>query len=77
MNQSYALLSVSDKSGIVDFAKGLITHGFRLLYPSGGTYKLLKQHDLAVTDGRRVHRFCRDDGWSGKNPASKKFMAVF
>ena len=49
MNQAYALLSVSDKSGIVDFAKGLITHGFRLL-STGGTYKLLKQHDLAVTE---------------------------
>ena len=49
MNEAYALLSVSDKSGIVDFAKGLITHGFRLL-STGGTYKLLKQHDLAVTE---------------------------
>ena len=49
MNQAYALLSVSDKSGIVDFAKGIITHGFRLL-STGGTYKLLKQHNLSVTE---------------------------
>ncbi|MGL5253276.1 MAG: bifunctional phosphoribosylaminoimidazolecarboxamide formyltransferase/IMP cyclohydrolase, partial [Moraxella sp.] len=49
MSHPYALLSVSDKSGIVDFAKGLITHGFRLL-STGGTYKLLKQHELAVTE---------------------------
>ena len=49
MSHHYALLSVSDKSGIVDFAKGLITHGFRLL-STGGTYKLLKQHELAVTE---------------------------
>ncbi|MFW2176462.1 MULTISPECIES: bifunctional phosphoribosylaminoimidazolecarboxamide formyltransferase/IMP cyclohydrolase [unclassified Moraxella] len=49
MNQSYALLSVSDKSGIVDFAKGLLTHGFRLL-STGGTYKLLKDQGLDVTE---------------------------
>lgn len=49
MNQSFALLSVSDKSGIVEFAKGLLNHHFRLL-STGGTYKLLKEQGLAVTE---------------------------
>lgn len=49
MNPSFALLSVSDKTGIVDFAKGLLNHGFRLL-STGGTYKLLKDNGLAVTE---------------------------
>lgn len=49
MSQPYALLSVSDKSGIVDFAKGLITHNFRLL-STGGTYKLLKDNGVDVTE---------------------------
>lgn len=44
-----ALLSVSDKSGIVDFAKGLLQAGFGLL-STGGTYRLLKEHDVAVTE---------------------------
>lgn len=49
MTQPYALLSVSDKSGIVDFAKGLLAHNFRLL-STGGTYKLLKDNDVEVTE---------------------------
>ncbi len=44
-----ALLSVSDKSGIVEFAQGLIGSGFGLL-STGGTYRLLKEHDVAVTE---------------------------
>lgn len=47
--QPFALLSVSDKSGIVDFAKGLLTHHFRLL-STGGTYKLLKDNGLDVLE---------------------------
>ena len=35
-----ALLSVSDKTGIVEFAKSLVDLGFELL-STGGTYKLL------------------------------------
>lgn len=44
-----ALLSVSNKSGIVDFAKGLVDSGFGLL-STGGTYRLLKEHDVTVTE---------------------------
>lgn len=49
MNQSFALLSVSDKSGIVEFAQGLLNKNFRLL-STGGTYKLLKDNGLDVTE---------------------------
>jgi phosphoribosylaminoimidazolecarboxamide formyltransferase/IMP cyclohydrolase len=38
--EKMALISVSDKSGIVDFAKGLIENGFELI-SSGGTFKHL------------------------------------
>ena len=44
-----ALLSVSNKSGIVEFAQALIQSGFSLL-STGGTYQLLKEHDVAVTE---------------------------
>ena len=44
-----ALLSVSDKTGIVEFAQGLIQRGVKLL-STGGTAKLLEQHGLPVTE---------------------------
>jgi len=44
-----ALLSVSDKHGLVDFARGLQAQGIELL-STGGTAKLLREADIAVTD---------------------------
>ncbi|WP_367103500.1 bifunctional phosphoribosylaminoimidazolecarboxamide formyltransferase/IMP cyclohydrolase [uncultured Psychrobacter sp.] len=44
-----ALLSVSNKSNIVEFAQALIQSGFGLL-STGGTYRLLKEQDVAVTE---------------------------
>lgn len=44
-----ALLSVSDKSGIVEFAQALAQRGVRLL-STGGTAKLLQQADIPVTE---------------------------
>jgi len=44
-----ALLSVYDKTGLVDFARGLINLGWDLL-ASGGTAKLLMQNNLKVTE---------------------------
>ena len=44
-----ALLSVSDKTGIVDFARALASRGVRLL-STGGTAKLLAEAGLAVTE---------------------------
>ncbi|TVP79126.1 MAG: bifunctional phosphoribosylaminoimidazolecarboxamide formyltransferase/IMP cyclohydrolase PurH [Puniceicoccaceae bacterium] len=45
-----ALLSVSDKSGLVPFARSLVeTHGYRLL-STGGTAKLLEAEGIPVTE---------------------------
>lgn len=44
-----ALISVSDKSGIVEFARELSKLGVELL-STGGTFALLKQNDIAVTE---------------------------
>lgn len=44
-----ALLSVSDKAGIVEFARTLAQHGVELL-STGGTYKLLRDNDIAVKE---------------------------
>jgi phosphoribosylaminoimidazolecarboxamide formyltransferase/IMP cyclohydrolase len=51
-----ALLSVSDKSGLVDFAKGLVRHGI-VLISTGGTAKALRDAGLAVTDVSQVTGF--------------------
>ncbi|MDN7135796.1 bifunctional phosphoribosylaminoimidazolecarboxamide formyltransferase/IMP cyclohydrolase [Pseudidiomarina terrestris] len=44
-----ALLSVSDKTGIVEFAEALRKRGVQIL-STGGTAKLLRQHNIDVTD---------------------------
>ncbi len=44
-----ALISVSDKAGVVEFAKTLAQLGYRLL-STGGTAKLLAEQGLAVTE---------------------------
>src|ERR1700686_333447 len=44
-----ALLSVSDKSGLIDFARALAGHGIDLV-STGGTAKALKDAGLKVTD---------------------------
>ncbi|MGO2502307.1 MAG: bifunctional phosphoribosylaminoimidazolecarboxamide formyltransferase/IMP cyclohydrolase, partial [Cobetia marina] len=44
-----ALLSVSDKTGIVEFAHALDARGVALL-STGGTFRLLKDNGLAVTE---------------------------
>ena len=44
-----ALISVSDKSGVVEFAKGLRELGFEIL-STGGTYKLLVQNGIEATE---------------------------
>ena len=47
--QPIALLSVTDKTGLVPFARGLSELGFKLL-STGGTAKLLREQGVPVTD---------------------------
>lgn len=49
MTVKTALISVSDKSGIVAFAKQLSSLGVRLL-STGGTYRLIQENGIAVTE---------------------------
>jgi phosphoribosylaminoimidazolecarboxamide formyltransferase/IMP cyclohydrolase len=51
-----ALISVSDKTGLLDFAKGLAAHGVALL-STGGTAGLLRDAGLDVTDVARITDF--------------------
>jgi phosphoribosylaminoimidazolecarboxamide formyltransferase/IMP cyclohydrolase len=51
-----ALLSVSDKTGVVDFARGLATLGWKLI-STGGTAKALRAAGIAVRDVSEVTNF--------------------
>jgi phosphoribosylaminoimidazolecarboxamide formyltransferase / IMP cyclohydrolase len=44
-----ALISVSDKTGLIEFARGLVSHGVELV-STGGTAKALKDASLNVMD---------------------------
>lgn len=51
-----ALLSVSDKEGVLEFAKSLVKLGFELI-STGGTCKLLKQEGLEVKEVSEITNF--------------------
>lgn len=53
---SRALLSVSDKTGLIDFARGLDGYGVMLI-STGGTAKALRDAGLSVTDVSDVTNF--------------------
>ena len=56
MSSLTALISVSDKTGIVDFARTLAAQDVRLL-STGGTARLLADAGLAVTEVAEVTGF--------------------
>jgi len=51
-----ALISVSDKSGVVDFAKNLERLGYEIV-STGGTYKLLKEEGVKAIEISEVTKF--------------------
>ncbi|MBN1838714.1 MAG: bifunctional phosphoribosylaminoimidazolecarboxamide formyltransferase/IMP cyclohydrolase [Campylobacterales bacterium] len=51
-----ALISVSDKTGIVEFAKELVGLGFEVI-STGGTYKLLKEEGIKALEISEVTKF--------------------
>ena len=51
-----ALISVTDKSGVADFASALLAEGFEIL-STGGTANALRAAGLAVTDVAEVTGF--------------------
>src|SRR3989344_3198946 len=48
LTKKYALLSVFDKTGIVDFAKQLVKLGYSII-STGGTAKVLSEHNIPIT----------------------------
>ena len=56
MTTRRALLSVSDKTGLVAFAEGLVGAGFEIL-STGGTARSLREAGITVTDVSEVTGF--------------------
>ena len=50
------LISVTDKSGVAEFARGLAAHGAEIV-STGGTAKLLREAGLTVRDISEVTGF--------------------
>uniref|UniRef100_A0A915JK22 Bifunctional purine biosynthesis protein ATIC n=1 Tax=Romanomermis culicivorax TaxID=13658 RepID=A0A915JK22_ROMCU len=48
--EEYAILSVFDKTNLLEFAKRLISNGKLSLVASGGTAKLLRENGLPIKD---------------------------
>ncbi len=65
-----ALISVSDKTGIVEFSKSLIQNGFEII-STGGTFKTLQENQVAVTSISEVTKFpeCLDGRVKTLHPA--------
>jgi phosphoribosylaminoimidazolecarboxamide formyltransferase/IMP cyclohydrolase len=51
-----ALISVSDKSGIIEFAQGLIKLGVEII-STGGTYKHLREHGIPAIEVSTITNF--------------------
>ena len=51
-----ALLSVTDKTGLVEFAQGLLSHSVELI-STGGTARLLRDHNIPVRDASELTGF--------------------
>ena len=48
--QKLALISVSDKTGVLEFAKELVHHHHYTILSTGGTAKLLSSNGIPVTE---------------------------
>jgi len=69
-----ALISVSDKQGIVEFSRGLSGLGIEIV-STGGTAALLRQNKIAVKDVSEITGFPEMmDGAS--RPSTPRFMGA-
>jgi hypothetical protein len=76
MTPRRALLSVSDKTGVIPFAQALAALGIEIL-STGGTHKLPRQQAVhRVQRGVGLHRLSGDDGRPRKDAASEACTAA-
>ena len=70
MKKPFALISVWDKTGLVDFVAGLISHGFEIV-STGSTYKTIKAAGLPAVEVESLTNFpeCLDGRVKTLHPA--------
>ena len=71
-----AILSVSDKTGIIEFASELRNLGIEIL-STGGTYKMLKSNDLEVKEVSNYTQFPEMMDGRVKRHCIQKYMEEF
>ena len=65
-----ALVSVSDKRGLVEFAQKLLEYNVEII-STGGTYNTLKNANIKVTSVSEVTGFPGNSRWSREDVAPK------
>ena len=65
-----ALISVSDKTGLADFARGLAAAGIEI-FSTGGTRQFLEGQGLAGPRCFGLYRLSGNDGWPRQDAASQ------
>ena len=65
-----ALISVSDKLGLADFARGLVAAGVEI-FSTGGTRKHLQDEGIPVRDVAEYTGFPGDDGRAAEDAPSQ------
>jgi hypothetical protein len=70
-----ALLSVSDKTGVVDFARALVARRVEIL-STGGTARTLTDAGIPVTEDLRVYGFPGDHGRSRQDACIRASTAA-
>ena len=56
MGRGKALISVSDKSGVVELAKGLVNLGYEIV-STGGSFRALSEAGVAVSQVESITKF--------------------
>ena len=64
-----AILSVFDKTGIVEFAEGLAKLGYEIV-STGGTQAAIEAAGIPVTGISDCNRLSGNPRWTGENPTS-------
>ena len=70
-----ALLSVSDKSGLIEFARALSAHGVEIV-STGGTAKAIAAAGPEGAGRLRTDRLSGNDGRPGQDAASRRCTAA-
>ena len=69
-----ALISVSDKTGVIELGQALATAGVEIL-STGGTFSTLQNAGIVVEVS--AHRLSGDDGWPREDAASENSRRDF